>query len=305
MLLVKRNYLTKKNLTDVLLILFFYIIGVFTKKLFHALGTTGKEIHIGSLALNISIYTIGHYLIYIIIVLVIISRIKNITDRIIAEIIKGRARKKFILIKISHFIIYTIAILLLLDILSVDIKIIATIGGTIGLGLGFGLQKITSNFLSGLIIFVEQSVRLYDIIETKDNTTGIVKQLAPRYTLIETSDGKDVFIPNEELVISKVINWTHSNNICRDDFTLLVGHDSDLIVAVNIALKAIAECPNVFKGKNSRCFISGYNEIGIILTMQVWIDDIRENKEKIRNYILSQIIGDFKKNAVQIPNQSF
>lgn len=302
---ITKVYANKNFIIDTLFIIFFCAVWAAAKKIFSILGNSSNKLQIGSIDLNLSISAIAHYFVYIVIIFLITHRVIRFVDRLIAEILRGRARKRFILTKIANILIYLIAILMLLDVLSVDIKIIAAVGGTIGLGLGLGLQKITSNFLSGLILFAEQSVRLYDIIETNDKVVGVVKQISPRYVLLETSDGKEIFIPNEELIINKVTNWTHSNNICRDDFNLVISQNSDSIKAVNIITEIINSSPNVAKEKTSSCFISGYNEFGIILTLHVWVDNIGANKDSLRDHILSNTIKRFIKNDIKMPAQNF
>ena len=231
---IVKDRMRRSIIKDVLAIVFLSIIWVFIKKFFEILGDTGSAIKIGSINLNLSVYTIAHYIVYIFIIVLITKRTIAAVDKYIFVLFRGQVRKKFLITKVTNVFIYFISGLILLDVLSIDTKIIATLGGAIGIGLGFGLQKITSNFISGVILFAEQSISIEDFIELKDGTIGFVKQMSARYILLETSDGKEVFIPNEEFVINKVINCTHSNNICRDDFNITISHDSDIELAMNL-----------------------------------------------------------------------
>jgi small-conductance mechanosensitive channel len=290
---------------DIFAIIFLSIIWAIIKKIFEILGDTGNAIKIGSINLNLSLYTIAHYIVYICIIALITKRTIAAVDKYIFILFRGQVRKKFLITKVTNVLIYFISALILLDVLSVDTKIIATLGGAIGIGLGFGLQKITSNFISGVILFAEQSVSIEDVIELKDGTIGFIKQMSARYILLETSDGKEVFIPNEEFVINKVINWTHSNNICRDDFNITISHDSDIELAMNLIKEQIKLCPDLVQDQKSDCLIYGYDHFGVILVLKVWLLDIKQHSNTTKSNLLLQILNSFRVNNIKMPSQKF
>lgn len=109
---------------------------------------------------------------------------------------------------------------------------LAVIGGAVGVGIGFGLQKIASNFISGIILLFERSVEVGDMVEIdRGDIFGTIKYFGGRYTLVEAFDGKEVMIPNEDFIIGKVTNWTFSNNRVRIEVPVGVSYSSDLNIA--------------------------------------------------------------------------
>ncbi len=290
---------------DIFAVLFLSITWVCCKKIFQVLGDSHDYIRIGSIDLNMSLYTVAHYITYIVILIIITRRIIAAVDKYLYILLKGQIRKRFLFTKVINVIIYFISGLLFLDVLSVDTKIIATLSGAIGIGLGFGLQKIVSNFISGIILFVEQSVRIDDFIELKDNTTGLVKQMSARYTLLETSDGKEIFVPNEDLIVNKFINWTHNNNICREEFSIKISHDSDLDLALKIVSEQILLTTNLSKDHKSECLISGYDEFGYIFSIKLWLIDVKEHSNRLKSIFLLNVIKLFRLNSIQMPAQIF
>ena len=122
------------------------------------------------------------------------------------------------------------AFLFSLDLIGLDIMTFTVFSGAVGIGIGFGLQKVTSNFISGLILLFEKSIEQDDLIELNDGTYGFVQHTGARYTLIETFDGKEIMIPNEDFITNRVINWTYSNSNGRVDIELGVSYNSDLEV---------------------------------------------------------------------------
>ncbi|MGA1055491.1 MAG: mechanosensitive ion channel family protein, partial [Pseudohongiellaceae bacterium] len=113
--------------------------------------------------------------------------------------------------KITQIAIYIIALLIALDFIGIDLTTLTIFSGALGIGLGFGLQKISSNFVSGLILLFEKSIEEGDLLELEDGTYGFIRKASARFTLIETFDGKEVLVPNEDLITSRVTNWTYSN----------------------------------------------------------------------------------------------
>ncbi len=112
--------------------------------------------------------------------------------------------------KFAKISIYFIALMLLLNVMGVDLTALTVFGGALGVGLGFGLQKITSNFVSGIILLLERTLRIGDLVQV-GGEKGNVKYLGIRHTLIETSDGREVMVPNEELILTRVTSWTYSS----------------------------------------------------------------------------------------------
>ncbi len=140
-----------------------------------------------------------------------------------------KSSTKGIISKFIDIFVYSVVAIVLLKTFSVDMTTFAVIGGAVGVGIGFGLQKIASNFISGIILLFEKSVEIGDIVEIDNaNIYGTVKHFGGRYTLVEAVDGKEIMIPNEDFIIGKVTNWTYSNNRARVEINVGVAYGSDL-----------------------------------------------------------------------------
>lgn len=136
----------------------------------------------------------------------------EVAERNINKISQIKTVNKAILTKIFQLFIYFTILIIVLDLHGIDLSAFAFLGGAVGIGVGFGLQKITSNFLSGMILLFEQSIKEGDLIELGTGVCGLVKHTGARYTLVETFNGQEIMIPNDEFITNRVTNWTYSNN---------------------------------------------------------------------------------------------
>src|SRR5262249_40905761 len=152
---------------------------------------------------------------------------------------------------------------------------LAVFGGALGVGLGFGLQKITSNFVSGVILLLERTLRIGDLVEV-GGEKGHVKYLGIRHTLIETTDGREVMVPNEELILTRVTNWTYSSTQGRGELLLTVGYGSDPQQIIDMLLAVARDNPRVMKSPAPACFLNRFAPEGLEFMLQFWVGDINE-----------------------------
>ncbi|MFK7911054.1 MAG: mechanosensitive ion channel family protein, partial [Akkermansiaceae bacterium] len=132
--------------------------------------------------------------------------VSHFVNRKISGISKMRSGNKALVSKMLQVVIYVVVFMVATHALGINVAALAVLGGTIGIGIGFGLQKITSNFISGMILLFEKSIEAGDLIELQGGVLGYVRQTHARYTLIETLDGKEVMVPNEDFIINHVTN---------------------------------------------------------------------------------------------------
>jgi small-conductance mechanosensitive channel len=129
--------------------------------------------------------------------------------------------------KLFEFSLFLVIALLLLQVMGIDLTALAVFGGAVGIGLGFGLQQIAANFISGVIILFDRSVTIGDHIELEDGRSGILRELNVRYGVLETFDGKDIMVPNERFISSSYTNWTHKDPKQRYSLDLQVAYSTD------------------------------------------------------------------------------
>ena len=196
---------------------------------------------------------------------------------------------------------YFLAFIFSLDVMGIDLTALAVLSGAIGIGLGFGLQKITSNFISGLILLLEKSIIEGDLLELESGILGFVRMVGARHTLLETYDGKEVLIPNEEFITNRVTNCTHSNKIGRIQLRVGVSYKADINKAKEIMLKAAQK--HSFKSilGEAEVFLEEFGDSSVNFKINVWLADISEGRFSLIDRMLFDIWNGFKENNIEIP----
>lgn len=213
-----------------------------------------------------------------------------------------KSSTKGIISKIIDILVYSVVVIILLKTFGVDMTTLAVIGGAVGVGIGFGLQKIASNFISGIILLFEKSVEIGDIVELDGgNIYGEIKHFGGRYTLVESSDGKEIMIPNEDFIISKVTNWTYSNSRARIEINLGVAYGSDLELVQKIMISCAKENSHCLAYPEIECFVTQFGEFDIKFTLYFWISDIVRGRMLPRSEVLMSIWKKFRENGIEIP----
>ena len=213
-----------------------------------------------------------------------------------------KSSTKGIISKFIDILVYTVVFVVLLKTFGVDMTTLAVIGGAVGVGIGFGLQKISSNFISGIILLFEKSVEIGDVVELDGgNIYGIVKHFGGRYTLIEGSDGKEIMVPNEDFIIQKVANWSYTNNRARIEINLGVAYGSDLKMVRDILLNCAQENSRCLNYPEAECFVTSFGEYDIKFTLYFWISDIIEGRAKPKSDVLINIWDKLQENNIRIP----
>ena len=209
---------------------------------------------------------------------------------------------KIIITKFIDLFIYSIVGLTILKTFGVDTTALTVIGGAVGVGIGFGLQKIASNFISGIILLFEKSVEVGDMVEIdRGDIFGTIKYFGGRYTLVEAFDGKEVMIPNEDFIIGKVTNWTYSNNRVRIEIPVGVSYSSDLNIAKKIMLDAANNHERCLGYPSAECYVTEFGDSSINLLLHFWVSDIVEGRLTPKSDVIMEIWEKFKENDIVIP----
>ena len=166
---------------------------------------------------RISAYLMTKALITIMLFFLITGILSEFGEKQIKSIRGIHSSNKALINKAFQIFIYFLGFIIALNILGIDLTAFAIFSGAIGIGIGFGLQKITSNFISGLILLFEKSIEKGDMVELSDGTYGLIQKTSARYTLLETFEGREMMIPNEDFIINRVTNWTFNNRKGRLD----------------------------------------------------------------------------------------
>lgn len=184
--------------------------------------------------------------------------------------------------------------------LGIPLSGLAILGGAIGVGLGFGMQQIVANFISGVILLTDRSIKPDDVIEV-DETYGVVKSLGLRYASVITRDGKEHLIPNEMLITDKVVNWSFSNKEVRVKRRLRVEYESDLRQAVELVQKGAMETDRVLARPAPKCLVMEFGDEAIELEVRFWINDPQNGVSNVSSAVMLNIWDHFKAAGIDIP----
>ena len=207
---------------------------------------------------------------------------------------------KVLIGKTSRLVLYITAIVGALKIGGVPLGGLAIFSGALGLGLGFGLQKVISNLVSGVIILLDKSIKPGDIIEI-EGTFGWINSLRTRYISVITRDRKEILIPNEDFVTNKVINWSFTDRVVRIKADVGVSYDTDVKEAIRICSDAAKSIPRVLKDPAPTCLLTGFGDSSIDLQVRFWIDDAPQGVSNIRSEVLLAVWQAFRDNNIEIP----
>lgn len=202
--------------------------------------------------------------------------------------------------KVLRFTLVLLAFLVGLNIVGVNLTSLAVFSGALGIGIGFGLQRIASNFISGFILIMDRSIRPGDVITVGDSF-GWVKELNARYVVVRSRDGVETLIPNENLITSEVINWSYSDKAVRLKVPVQVSYDDDPIRAMALLVEVGRAHPRVEDEPAPVARLMGFGDNGIELELRVWIDDPQEGVNNIRSELNVEIWKAFKAAGITIP----
>ena len=193
-----------------------------------------------------------------------------------------------------------VSVLIALPLAGIDLTVLSLFGGALGVGMGLGLQKVASNYVSGFIILMDKSIHIGDVL-TADNRFGTVTGLTARYLILKGRDGTEAIIPNETLITSTVVNHSFSDRKIRINLPVQISYDSPLETAMRIMLEAATSHSRVITEPKPRVFLKDFADNGILLDMEIWISDPEEGQLPLRSDINLQIWQEFKKQGVEFP----
>lgn len=237
-----------------------------------------------------------------------LGRVSNATGQ---EIIRRQEhidlRTRAVAAKMLEIGIAILIFLLLLQVMGINLTALAVFGGALGVGIGFGLQAIASNFISGIIILLDRSISIGDYVELEDGRTGIVRELNMRSTTLETFDGKDIMVPNEKFIVDTFTNWTHKNHKQRYRVDFSVAYSSDLRKLVGIIKEVVASHEQVLSGEElpieerPDCEIDSFGDSGVNMFVEFWMEGIDDGKNRVGGDLLLMIFEALQEHGYEIP----
>ena len=203
-------------------------------------------------------------------------------------------------VKGVQVLLYGFAFFMGVKAVGIDLTGLAVLSGAIGVGLGFGLQKVVSNLVSGVIILIDKSIKPGDVISLGD-TFGWIQTLGARYASVVTRDGKEYLIPNEDLITGQVVNWSHSNDFVRLDIYFGTAYGDDPHAVRKLAIQAAQSVDRVLSFKAPVCHIVGFGDSSVDYILRFWIKDPTGGLTNIRGNVYLALWDIFKENDISIP----
>ncbi len=210
------------------------------------------------------------------------------------------AAAQILLYKLSVIFFFCISVVVVLQYMGLGLTVFALFSGALGLGLGFGLQKVFANLVSGFIILADKSIKPGDVIQL-GNKFGWINFLGTRYTSVISRNGTEHLIPNENLVTSEVINWSYSNNLVRLELPVGVSYNADLDQARDLTLEAAAASPRVLKDPKPVCYLVGFGDSTVNLELRVWLNDPQNGIGAVKSDLLWGIWRRFHEHGIELP----
>ncbi len=205
-----------------------------------------------------------------------------------------------LLSKALKITLLAIAVIVALGSLGINLSAFAFIGGAIGVGVGFGLQKVVSNLVSGIILLLDRSIKPGDVIEI-DETYGRIQSLGARYVSVATRDRTEYLIPNEDLITNQVINWSFSDTEVRLKIVVGVSYDSDVHEVMRLMVEAAQGIPRVLETPKPVCQLKNFGDNSIDMELRIWISDPANGVSNVSSAVRVAIWDTFKENNIEIP----
>jgi small-conductance mechanosensitive channel len=204
-----------------------------------------------------------------------------------------------LLVKMMRLALIILAITIVMSAVGINLSALAIFSGAVGVGIGFGLQKIVANFISGVILLADKSVKPGDLVTIGDSS-GRISAMNTRYISVAAGDGREFLIPNEDLITQKVVNWTYTdkNTLVKVNFS--TNYDADPRLVCKLAIEAAEASPRATKGKPPNCIITEFAEAGMKFTLTFWIAD-PDGMDRVKSDVMLSLWDAFKHDDIRVP----
>jgi small-conductance mechanosensitive channel len=202
--------------------------------------------------------------------------------------------------KLLKILLISVAAVVALSGLGIDLTALTVFSGAVGVGIGFGLRSVASNLISGIIILLDRSIKPGDTISLGE-TFGWIRELRARFVSVVTRDGREYLIPNEDFITREVINWSFSDELVRLDVEFGVSYDADAHQVSALAIEAAASVERVVPSKAPVCWMTAFGDSSLSFILRFWINDPQNGLTNIRGKVLLALWDKFKEHGIEIP----
>ena len=204
-----------------------------------------------------------------------------------------------LLVKMIRMGLLVVAIIVALSSLGINLSALAVFSGAVGVGIGIGLQKIVANFISGIILLADKSVKPGDLVTIGDSQ-GRISAMRTRYISVAAGDGREFLIPNEDLVTQKVVNWTYTDNNTLVKISFGTNYDADPRLVCKLAIGIAGGDPRAIKGKPPNCILTEFAEHGMKFSLTFWIAD-PDGMDNVKSEVMLGLWETFKREGIKVP----
>ncbi len=250
--------------------------------------------------LRISVLTVLEWMLSFGVLLWVSMLVSAILERRIRRLPNLTPSVQVLIGKLFKATMITMAIIVSLTSIGIDFTALAVFSGALGVGIGFGLQRIASNLIGGVMLLMDKSIKPGDIIQV-GNTYGWVSSLGARYVAVETRDGTEFLIPNEDMITQQVINWSHRNDLARIKVQARISYDTDVEHALKLMVMATDKPARVLKRPAPRGLLLGFEESYMELELRFWIRDVQNGIRNVSSEVMLEIWRLFREHGIRVP----
>lgn len=208
---------------------------------------------------------------------------------------------RVVMSKVMRIGLLFVAVMVGLSAAGLDLTLLSVFGGALGVGLGFGLQRIASNYVSGFILLLDKSMQIGDIVTIEDKHYGVITDLRTRYLVLKKLDGTQVIVPNESLIINAVINHSFTDRNSRILLDIQVAYESDLELVLALMIKVAQENPRVLVTPAPVATIKAFADSGVDMNLSVWISDPENGQLVLKSELYLALWKSFQQHKISIP----
>jgi len=204
-----------------------------------------------------------------------------------------------LLVKMIRLALMIFAVAVVMSAVGINLSALAIFSGAAGVGIGFGLQKIVANFISGIILLADKSVKPGDLVTIGDSS-GRISAMKTRYISVAAGDGREFLIPNEDLVTQKVVNWTYTDKNTLVKVSFGTNYDADPRLVCKLAIDIAAAAPRAIKSKPPNCILTEFAEVGMKFSLTFWIAD-PDGMDNVKSDVMLSLWEAFKREGIRVP----
>jgi small-conductance mechanosensitive channel len=274
-------------------------------------GTIGSIINsLDNLAIQVGSMRLSVWdMVVVVMVLVVVGSVawgvSKVTHRLVARATRLDLAQRLLIEKMVSLVIWAIAILVGIDMLGIDLTALTVFSGAFGLAIGFGLQKTFGNLFAGIILLMDKSIKPGDVIAITDqagnSTFGQIRRIGIRAVSLTTRDMKEYLIPNENLMINQVENWSYSSRNVRIQVPVGISYSSDIVKAEELMLQAARSVKRVLDSPPPSAWLEAYGNSSVDFVIHCWINDPEEGTGNVRSEVLKALWHLFQEHGIEIP----